>query len=122
MAADDDEVDDYRNSLPANSVLEDYRIKRVLGAGGFGLTYLARDLREDPESPARNVAVKEYLPFEIATRMPEYDPGPRPTANRSTASIGCPALPSGSSATACSPSRAALRRHCGHLPRRRRFR
>lgn len=71
MASDDDEVDDYRNTLPENSVLEDYRIKRVLGAGGFGLTYLARDLREDPESPARNVAVKEYLPFEIATRMPD---------------------------------------------------
>ena len=26
MASDDDEVDDYRNTLPANSVLEDYRI------------------------------------------------------------------------------------------------
>ena len=71
MASDDDEVDDYRNTLPANSVLEDYRIKRVLGAGGFGLTYLARDLREAPESLARNVAIKEYLPFEIATRMPD---------------------------------------------------
>jgi serine/threonine protein kinase len=71
MAADEDEVDDYRNTLPENSVLEDYRIKRVLGAGGFGLTYLARDLRQEPGSPARDVAIKEYLPFEIATRMPD---------------------------------------------------
>ncbi len=71
MASNDDEVDDYRNTLPEDSILEDYRIKRVLGAGGFGITYLAKDLREAADSPNRNVAVKEYLPFEIATRMPD---------------------------------------------------
>jgi serine/threonine protein kinase len=71
MADSEDEVDDYRNTLRENSILEDYRIKRMLGAGGFGITYLAKDLREPPESPRRNVAIKEYLPFEIATRMPD---------------------------------------------------
>ncbi len=71
MVAGDDEVDDYRNTLPENSILEDYRIKRLIGAGGFGITYLGKDLREPPDSPRRNVAIKEYLPFEIATRMPD---------------------------------------------------
>jgi serine/threonine protein kinase len=64
-----DEVDDYRHALPTGHVLEDYRIKRVIGAGGFGITYLARDLREPDDSPRRNVAIKEYLPFELATRL-----------------------------------------------------
>src|SRR5687768_6127050 len=71
MADSEDEVDDYRNTLRENYILEDYRIKRMLGAGGFGITYLAKDLREPPESARRNVAIKEYLPFEIATRMPD---------------------------------------------------
>jgi serine/threonine protein kinase len=69
MAAD--EVDDYRHTLRENAVLEDYRIRKVLGSGGFGITYLCKDLREPEGSPYKNVAIKEYLPFEIATRMPD---------------------------------------------------
>src|SRR5277367_4688025 len=45
-------------------LLDRYYIGRVLGQGGFGVTYLARDLRLD-----RLVAIKEYLPSEQCTRL-----------------------------------------------------
>ena len=38
-------------------MLQEYRIEQVLGAGGFGITYLACDTNLD-----KNVALKEYLP------------------------------------------------------------
>lgn len=41
----------------------DYKIVRVLGAGGFGITYLARDTRLDTD-----VALKEYFPASLAYR------------------------------------------------------
>ena len=55
---------DTLNALPIGTVLDaDYRVIRVLGAGGFGITYLAEEI-----SLARKVAVKEYFPGEFATR------------------------------------------------------
>lgn len=53
----------YRNALPPKTVLHEYRIEQVLGAGGFGTTYLARDTHLD-----KLVAIKEYLPAELAHR------------------------------------------------------
>jgi serine/threonine protein kinase len=56
-----------RQPLPTNTILgngsDQYRIDTVLGPGGFGVTYLARDLRFD-----RDVAIKEYFPAEFAYR------------------------------------------------------
>lgn len=40
-----------------------YRIERVLGQGGFGITYLATDLNLD-----RKVAVKEFFPKDYCDR------------------------------------------------------
>ena len=58
------------NSAPAllpGHMLNEYRISRLLGVGGFGLTYLAND--ENLNLP---VAVKEYLPAGIATREMQH--------------------------------------------------
>ena len=42
-----------------------YRIERVLGEGGFGVTYQVTDLKE-----SRIAAMKEYMPADIAYRRP----------------------------------------------------
>ncbi len=43
-----------------------YLVERVLGEGGFGITYLAQDLNLE-----RYVAIKEYCPREFASRSSE---------------------------------------------------
>ena len=48
--------------LPDGTQLENYRILRVLAAGGFSFVYLAHDENESP------VAIKEYLPSTLALR------------------------------------------------------
>ncbi|HTP94791.1 MAG TPA: protein kinase [Burkholderiales bacterium] len=53
----------YRNALAGGTILQEYRIERVLGAGGFGVTYLARDRQLELA-----VAIKEYLPSAFAQR------------------------------------------------------
>lgn len=50
----------------------DYRIDRVLGAGGFGITYLADEL-----ALARAVTIKEYFPSDFAARADGADAVPR---------------------------------------------
>ena len=50
----------------------DYRIERVLGAGGFGITYLAEELALD-----RHVTIKEYFPSDFAARTSTSDAAPR---------------------------------------------
>lgn len=61
-----------RPALPAGAaslalrpgfLLHEYRIDSVLGKGGFGITYLATDINLNTR-----VAIKEYLPEEIAFR------------------------------------------------------
>jgi serine/threonine protein kinase/gas vesicle protein len=54
----------FPDALPALSRLHWYVVERVLGQGGFGITYLARDTNLD-----QMVAIKEYLPVDVATRM-----------------------------------------------------
>lgn len=47
-------------------------IERVLGAGGFGITYLAEETALD-----RNVTIKEYFPSDFAARTSTSDAAPR---------------------------------------------
>jgi len=53
----------HRQALPQDYMLQEYQLGRVLGAGGFGLTYLGWDTVLD-----KPVAVKEYLPNDLAVR------------------------------------------------------
>jgi serine/threonine protein kinase len=48
--------------LPEGTVLQKYRIVRMLAAGGFSFVYLAHDDEDRP------VAIKEYLPATLALR------------------------------------------------------
>lgn len=49
--------------LPVGTVIDKYRIVRVLGIGGFGITYLGHD-----DQLQRDIAIKECFPFDICVR------------------------------------------------------
>ena len=52
-------------ALPAGTRVEQFVIERVLGSGGFGVTYLATDSRLN-----RKVVIKENLPVQFCFRDP----------------------------------------------------
>jgi hypothetical protein len=60
-------------ALPEGTeLLGEFRIKRVLGAGGFGITYLASET-----ALARDVTIKEYFPVDYAARGQSGHVAPR---------------------------------------------
>jgi serine/threonine protein kinase len=61
-------------ALPAGTLIGRYQVASVLGQGGFGITYLARDTQL-----GRDVAVKEYLPAALAVRPDGSSVLPRST-------------------------------------------
>ena len=56
----------YPDALQPHYRMHWYTIEKVLGQGGFGITYLARDTNLD-----QLVAIKEYLPVEVVARRPD---------------------------------------------------
>lgn len=58
--------------LPPGERLLEYRIESLLGQGGFGITYLATDVHL-----ATPVAIKEYLPVQLAQRAADRSIRPR---------------------------------------------
>jgi TonB family protein len=55
---------DHVLALPEGYSLQEYTIRGTLGFGGFGITYEAHDTNLD-----KIVAIKEYLPSELAVRV-----------------------------------------------------
>ena len=56
-------ADSPKNALPVGHVVDKYRIEGVLGSGGFGIVY-----RGQHQELGLEVAIKEYLPLEMAVR------------------------------------------------------
>ena len=67
---------DHREALPTGMLLDgSYRIMRVVGSGGFAITYEAEDVNLDTV-----VAIKEYYPFDFGQRAGTMSV--RPKSNR----------------------------------------
>jgi serine/threonine protein kinase len=64
-------------ALPPGFRLLEYSIERVLGQGGFGITYLATDAHLNAA-----VAIKEYLPAEVAFRTGDLSVSPAGFSHR----------------------------------------
>ncbi|MFQ6021194.1 MAG: protein kinase [Acidiferrobacterales bacterium] len=63
----------HKDALPHGYQLAEYVIESVLGHGGFGVTYLAKDSQLGTQ-----VAIKEYLPHDIARRTGATNIVPNP--------------------------------------------
>jgi hypothetical protein len=67
-----DPAGQVENALPPGTRLAEFEITSVLGAGGFGIVYLAYD-----QLLHRQVAIKEYLPAPFAERTARAQVHPR---------------------------------------------
>ena len=68
---------DHVAALPKGYTVEEYVIERVLGQGAFGITYLALDSNLNSW-----VAIKEYLPDDLAVRDQRSTVTPKSTASK----------------------------------------
>ena len=70
-------------SLPLGTRLGEFELTGVLGEGGFSVVYMAID-----HSLARTVAIKEYMPSAIATRLPDGAVLPKSQTQEETFNAG----------------------------------
>ena len=70
---------DHVYALPSGFMLEEYRLEKELGAGGFGITYYAWDTHLN-----KAVAIKEYMPGDCAARYDKVMVAPRSSSDANT--------------------------------------
>ncbi|MEY4764012.1 MAG: hypothetical protein RI907_685, partial [Pseudomonadota bacterium] len=73
----------HGNILPVGHRLHEFEITGLIGEGGFGIVYLARDTQLE-----RTVAIKEYMPASLATRNEELQVSVRSERHRDTFALG----------------------------------
>lgn len=71
------------NVLPTGTRLGEFEIAGVLGEGGFGIVYRAID-----HSLKREVALKEYMPAALASRLPDFSVTIKSEQHRPTFEVG----------------------------------
>jgi len=54
----------HHQALPQGTMIQEFRLSRVLGMGSFGIVYIAKNKYFD-----ETVAIKEFLPVDLATRI-----------------------------------------------------
>ena len=62
---DGDEAEEPIHIAPGTILHNRYVVGKVVGSGGFGVTYIGWDVKLE-----RKIAIKEYFPGEFSTRMP----------------------------------------------------
>lgn len=74
---------DSGNTLPLGHRLHEFEIQGLIGEGGFGIVYKARDLQLN-----RTVALKEYMPAALARRSVGQHVSVRSSRQRETFELG----------------------------------
>jgi serine/threonine protein kinase len=74
---------DIDNVLPAGYAMHEFVIEQLIGEGGFGIVYLARDTQLQ-----RTVAIKEYMPASLAYRQADLGVVVRSQRQRETFVLG----------------------------------
>ena len=76
-------ANDHPSALPAGTRLGEFELLSLLGAGGFGIVYLAFD-----HALEREVAVKEYMPASLAGRTETLRVSLRSPSDADTFALG----------------------------------
>ena len=71
------------SALPKGTRLGEFEIRRVIGAGGFGIVYMAFD-----HGLEREVAIKEYMPSSLASRTATLHVSLTSPSNEETFKLG----------------------------------